>query len=291
MKTHTFFLILVVCSKILFSQTNPIPNPSFEIWSGGEPVNWETNNDTLRGRITVTPSALAFHGSSAIQLETIDFNGLAGGAFVNSDTFSVGVLEDRPIELSGYYRFAPVGDAICIVNVIVFNYFGSFLVTCGFGIDTLAAAVEYTRFAIPIFYGSPSDTAVSVSINLKVHSQFAHEQSIGAIGLIDSLTLSSSITNIREQDTYNPKKFELFQNYPNPFNPITTINYELPITNYVDLNIYNLLGQKVVSLVSDVQQAGSHHVQWDASDMTSGVYYYQIRAGEFVETKKMLLLQ
>lgn len=291
MKTFSFLLILVICSASLFSQTNLIPNPSFEIWSNGEPVNWETTNDTLRGRIMVTPSALAYHGSSAIQLETIDYNGLAWGAFVNSDTFSVGVLEDRPIELSGYYRFAPVGDAICVVNVIVFNYFGSFLVTCGFGIDTLAAAGEYTRFAIPIFYGSPSDTAVSVSINLKVHSQGAYEQSIGAIGLIDSLTLSTSITEIKEQDTYHPQKYKLLQNYPNPFNPVTTINYELPITNYVELNIYDLLGQKVVSLVSEVQEAGSHHVQWDASDMTSGVYYYQIRAVKFVETKKMLLLE
>ena len=95
---YVFLLIMLISfTPSLFSQTNLIPNPSFEIWSGGEPVNWHTNNDTLRGRITVTPSAFAYNGSAAIQLETIDFKGIAGGAFVTSDTFSVGELEDRPI--------------------------------------------------------------------------------------------------------------------------------------------------------------------------------------------------
>jgi len=289
---YVFLLIMLISfTPSLFSQTNLIPNPSFEIWNGGEPVNWQTTNDTLRGRISVTPSALAYHGNSAIQLETIDFNGIAGGAFVKSDTFSVGVLEDRPIELSGYYRFAPVGDAICVVNVLVLNYFGSFLVGCGFGIDTLAAAEEYTRFAIPIFYGSPFDTAVSVAINLKVHAQSRNAQSIGAIGLVDSLTLSTSITNVNGHNTKHPQKFELSQNYPNPFNPKTIINYELPITNYVDLSIYNILGQKVISLVNKKQEAGSHKVEWNASEYPSGVYYYQLYTGDYMEVKKMILLK
>ena len=88
-----------------------------------------------------------------------------------------------------------------------------------------------------------------------------------------------------------PKTFKLGQNYPNPFNPSTIINYELPITNDVDLSIYNLLGQKVATLVNKRQQAGSHQVEWDASGFASGIYYYRIEAGEFVEVKKMILLR
>jgi hypothetical protein len=97
--------------------------------------------------------------------------------------------------------------------------------------------------------------------------------------------------DIAENAEVIPKSMVLHQNYPNPFNPITVINYELPIANYVELNIFNLLGQKVASLVSEEQKAGDHQIQWDASDMTSGVYYYQIRTDEFIETKKMVLLQ
>jgi hypothetical protein len=98
--------------------------------------------------------------------------------------------------------------------------------------------------------------------------------------------------NKLEQSEYTlPTENRLYPNYPNPFNPSTIINYELRITTEVELSIYNLLGQKVVRLVSERQQPGYHQVQWDASQMTSGVYYYRIKACEFNDVKKMILLQ
>ena len=89
----------------------------------------------------------------------------------------------------------------------------------------------------------------------------------------------------------SPAEFELKQNYPNPFNNETMINYQLPVTNYIDLSVYNMLGQKVITLVSEKQQAGQHQVKWDASDYASGVYYYQIKVGEFQQVKKMVLIK
>jgi len=86
-------------------------------------------------------------------------------------------------------------------------------------------------------------------------------------------------------------EFALHQNYPNPFNPKTTIAYELAMTNDVELSIYNLTGQKVVSLVSEKQNAGDYRVEWDASGLASGIYYYQLKAGEFQEVKKMVLVK
>ena len=85
--------------------------------------------------------------------------------------------------------------------------------------------------------------------------------------------------------------YTLSQNYPNPFNPKTIINYELRITNYVDLSIYNLLGQKVATLVNKKQTTGNCKVEWDASGFTSGIYFYRIEAGEFQDVKKMILLK
>jgi hypothetical protein len=89
----------------------------------------------------------------------------------------------------------------------------------------------------------------------------------------------------------NPKSFTLHTNYPNPFNPVTMINYELPITNYVNLSIYNLLGQKVETLVSERREAGFHQVEWDASGFPSGVYYYKIQTGKIQDVKKMVLVR
>jgi hypothetical protein len=83
----------------------------------------------------------------------------------------------------------------------------------------------------------------------------------------------------------------LNQNYPNPFNPKTIINYELPITNYVELSIHNVLGQKVVTLRSEKQKAGFHAVEWDASETASGIYYYRLVAGHYVATKKLVVLK
>ena len=85
--------------------------------------------------------------------------------------------------------------------------------------------------------------------------------------------------------------FRLQQNYPNPFNPSTTINYQLPENSDVNLSIYNILGQKVVTLVSGKQTAGAHKVEWNASGLSSGVYFYHLKAGQQSKARKMILLQ
>jgi hypothetical protein len=88
-----------------------------------------------------------------------------------------------------------------------------------------------------------------------------------------------------------PKTFQLFQNYPNPFNPATTIQYSVPSTQYVSLKIYDALGREVTSLVGETKQPGTYTVRWDARGYSSGVYFYRLKVGSFVETKKILLLK
>jgi photosystem II stability/assembly factor-like uncharacterized protein len=104
-------------------------------------------------------------------------------------------------------------------------------------------------------------------------------------------TIIGGVTTLPDDENLRLKEFLLFQNYPNPFNPLTMINYQLPITNYVELTVYNLLGQKVTTLVSKKQKAGYHQAEWNASRLSSGVYYYKIEAGEFQDVKKMILLK
>ncbi len=88
-----------------------------------------------------------------------------------------------------------------------------------------------------------------------------------------------------------PSAFSLQQNYPNPFNPVTTIKYSVPSTQHVALSVYNLLGQKVASLVNEVKTAGNYKIDFDASKLSSGIYLYKFEAGGFVKTNKMTLLK
>ena len=106
------------------------------------------------------------------------------------------------------------------------------------------------------------------------------------IGLATSLFEPVSV----EQDLKQPIEFILEQNYPNPFNPTTVISYQLPISSDVSLYVFDILGNELASLVDEYKPAGGYQVEWNASNYPTGVYFYQLKAGSFVETKKMILL-
>ncbi|KXK46764.1 MAG: protein up-regulated by thyroid hormone-putative PQQ-dependent glucose dehydrogenase [Chlorobi bacterium OLB5] len=85
--------------------------------------------------------------------------------------------------------------------------------------------------------------------------------------------------------------FSLSQNYPNPFNPVTLIKFDIPKQSFVEVKIYNSLGMELSTLISEVKQAGRYDVQWDGSNYASGVYFYELSAGEFKDRKKMVLVK
>jgi len=114
---------------------------------------------------------------------------------------------------------------------------------------------------------------------------------VGGNGLVLRTDNWTTWINPNTREVY-PAKFSLSQNYPNPFNPTTIINYELAKTSDVQLAIYDLLGQKLATLVSKRQPAGSHKVEWDASSFSSGVYFYRVETNNgFVQSRKLILLK
>ena len=96
---------------------------------------------------------------------------------------------------------------------------------------------------------------------------------------------------VEDQNVVMYKKFLLKQNYPNPFNPSTTINYSVPELSNVVIKVYDVLGKETATLVNEQKPAGSYEVEFDASNLVSGVYLYKLQAGSFVETKKMILMK
>ncbi len=96
-------------------------------------------------------------------------------------------------------------------------------------------------------------------------------------------------TGVNNQN--NPVGFSLSQNYPNPFNPSTSIQYEIPVSSFVTIKIYNSLGAEISTLVSETKQQGSYDVSWDGTKYPSGVYFYELSAGDFKKRKKMVLIK
>ena len=112
----------------------------------------------------------------------------------------------------------------------------------------------------------------------------------------DNISFYSNSVGIDNRNETFPQGFALEQNFPNPFNPVTTLRYDLPENSYVNVTVYDMLGRQVRTLVNTTQDAGFRSVIWNATNdygkpVSAGIYLYQIQAGEFVQTKKMVLLK
>ena len=139
----------------------------------------------------------------------------------------------------------------------------------------------------------PSAMTIDNLGNIYVAGRSQHS---GSANFFDIATLKYSQTTTAISQENNPvSNYRLYQNYPNPFNPKTIINYELGITNFTSLKIFNILGKEIATLVNEVQNAGSYSIEWDASDNPSGIYFCILRAesasGIFSEAKRMILLK
>ncbi|RPI63081.1 MAG: T9SS C-terminal target domain-containing protein [Ignavibacteriales bacterium] len=107
----------------------------------------------------------------------------------------------------------------------------------------------------------------------------------------DSWFLIDNLTSVGKNEDGVIKEFYLFQNYPNPFNPSTKISWQSPVAGHQTLKVYDVLGNEVANLVNEYKPAGSYEVNFNASSLSSGIYFYRLNAGSFVQTKKMILIK
>ena len=156
--------------------------------------------------------------------------------------------------------------------------------------------------------GNAAAFEVSATANVSLHAAkeirfgpgFHVEKGAIFSATVDVPTLAQSSSEPKKKPEHKgilgtsepmPTEFGLSQNFPNPFNPSTKINYALPVTSLVSLKVYNMLGQEVATLVSEEQSAGFKSVEFNGNDLPSGMYIYTIRAGNFVDTKKFVLMK
>ncbi len=120
--------------------------------------------------------------------------------------------------------------------------------------------------------------------------KFTAKSAFGNNLFIDNIT-AGLITGVGTPLSLIPDKYELSQNYPNPFNPVTKINFSIPKQGFVTLRIFDVTGREVSKLVSEVKEAGYHSINFNASEFASGVYFYRLEAGDFIDSKRMMLIK
>lgn len=135
---------------------------------------------------------------------------------------------------------------------------------------------------------SGSADNVSFTFNL---SENAPVNTEGNINFMVNSSDGKIVQKLFKVNTGIPDKYELLQNYPNPFNPITTIKFSLPEDKVVNLKIFNILGETVKVLLNEEKKAGLHTVQFDASSLSSDVYFYSLETGNYKSVKKMMLIK
>ena len=277
-------LILIVISSNSLLAQNPVPNPGFESWTGNTPDSWLVNNPPI-GPQTVTPSNDAHSGALSARLEVVETSGFAFPPLLSAGLSGGGfAVSQRHAALSGYYKFSPQTDDILYISVQMFE--GSNLIGVGLA-EINSAASNWTQFTAPITYsgaGTPDLCIIIMQVTINL--------SIGGVAWVDDLAFGGTTTIEPDDNSLIPAEFELKQNFPNPFNPSTTIKFDIPQQSDVRLEMFDALGQKVATLISDNLPAGSYSYTWSRpAGMASGVYVYRLQTADFVATRKMILMQ
>ena len=308
MKKYNFLLIIFLFIIIFNNYTvAQILNPSFENWTSGEPNDWVTAN--VAGLIyPVTKTSDAQDGSFPVRMKIVSYLGYSYSPYIQAQD-SQTILSGHPVStrysrMSAYIKSSLLSSAQFRITIFMLDQGGW---TIG-GADSIfkTSFINWTRINIPIEYYE-NGTPASMYINFALYNSEENDSNaVGSMVFIDNLSTEEATT------VQNDKKvltYSLEQNYPNPFNPSTTIQYSIETvgngharsTTNIILKVYDVLGREVTTLVDQKQPPGKYSVVFNANDIqrkfpnnqhsASAIYFYRLQSGNFVETKKMLLLK
>jgi hypothetical protein len=256
--TNTVVQALAVSNTNVFAGTNEggifLSTNNGESWTT---VNTNLTNNDVRALVVSGANIFAATNGGGISLSTNN-----GGSWTAVNT-GLAIMDVRALAISGISIFAGINGGGVYFST---NNGGSW-------------AMENTGLG---------DWNVQ-SLAVTDSSLFAGTQNVS--GGIWRRPLSEMITSAENHSSDLQPQYSLKQNWPNPFNPSTTISFNIRTRSYVTLRVFDIIGREVTTLVSNVLSAGPHSYQWDPHDLPSGVYFYRLQAGSFVETRKLMLLR
>ncbi|MFN3871645.1 MAG: T9SS type A sorting domain-containing protein [Ignavibacterium sp.] len=302
--TNPVILSLAVNGSTIFAGANGvIPGYPGLFVSTDNGANWSIANSGLTNNVV---TSILINGSDV-------FAGTAGGVFISTNNGASWTAVNSGLTNTSVYKLASNGNNIFAATngggVFLSTNNGTSWTAVNSGLNTLALHSSFAvsgsnvfvgTFGAGIFLNSNSGTnwtAVNDGYitSFYVWSLHANDSYLFAgSGVVFRRPLSEMITSV-ENDDLITTDFKLNQNYPNPFNPSTKISWQLPVSGYTTLKVYDILGNEVATLVDEYKNAGSYEVEFNAVEtrrgvsLPSGVYFYKIQTGNFVQTKKMIL--
>ena len=237
---------------------------------GGD--NWDTlavgtNNEDLNSKVTFVNSTTGFFGKKGMVFKTTD----------KGDTWADATIDNHSIPQQIQFLNNSIGYLICTTD------------TFGIPLHVLFKTTDGGNSWSDLTDGLPGSTSFEAMYFTDENTGYL----VGPHGkIIKTASGGEAVTSVREIDnTSVPSGFELYQNYPNPFNPSTIISWHTSVNGRQTIKIFNILGREVASLIDEYKPAGTYEVEFNASGLASGVYFYRFQEGNFVTTKKLLLLK
>lgn len=270
MKAITNWLLSILLFISSISNAQDITNHSFEEWVIGAPIGWFG--------FGIVQSPDAFQGNYSVRIDVLNDNNvplLIAGEVVPGINIS-----ERYGSFIGYYKFNSNGNDVLKVDVIM-GFNGDVL---GIGSAHFSEASNWIEFTVPITYSStetPNDALIFFSITNDEGTATA-----GSNAVVDLVSFDE-ITSIEQVDVFSDDYFQL-SNYPNPFDASTTIAFELNKSAKVSLEVYNLTGRKVATLLkNEMRNSDKHEIHFDSSNLPSGLYFYILSIDDLMVTRKM----
>ena len=258
-----------------------------EQFSGGivPPTGW-----TLTGAATLWMyNAVSGYGFGVGSAKADFYNVATGNQQLNSITFTPSIATDTLKFQDAYCTFATENDQLQILTSTNggTNYTQLVMLNGGVSGQLVSAPPQTASFTPTAAQWIRQKFGLPVGTN-KV--QFNAITAFGNNLYIDSICIKHTVSGISIYEGI-PKNFSLSQNYPNPFNPVTKINFALPKSGFVTLKIYDMLGREIRTLVNEVKSAGNFSVDFNASELSSGIYFYRLETNGFSDIKKMMLIK
>ena len=297
--TNTDATTLAISDTNLFAGTLGLG--VFRSTNNGTSWNWVSN-----GLLSLSINALAISGASL-------FAATYGGVFLTMDNGTSWANANAGLPTSSnILAFAVSGTSVyagTYGGVFVTNDNGGIWGAASAGLPTNTNVNALAVSGTNLFAGTTGSGAIFVSTNngtswTAVTTGIPTSATVNAlvvsgtnlfagtsVGVVWRRPLSEMITSVDRLSTDLPTQFSLDQNYPNPFNPVTTFSFSLPSASFVSLKVFDALGREMSTVLAEELTAGTYAQQWSAAGLASGVYFYRLQAGEFVETRKLLLLR